>query len=111
MLNKVANYYRSILNRLGTEPEKQYEDGVSKYAYHKNLVTGFGTLIYNMEQNGFYGIVDDNNNLYLPINNQDFSHILQDRKRVQFTLNVYPDVCNIYRWGKTAKVIAIQILG
>lgn len=111
MIHKVASYYRSILNRFGTEPETHYEDLLSKYSRHKNFVTGFGTLIYNMEQRGFYGIIDDNNNLYLPINCSAFSHILKDRKRIQFSLNVYPEVSNIYRWGKTAKVIAIQILG
>jgi len=76
----------------------------------RGLTTGFGTIVHNLEKRGFYGIIDDNNQRYFPVNCKQIKHLLRDRKRIQFSLEPLPEVSNIYRWGISARVVAIQVI-
>ncbi|MDH5256895.1 MAG: hypothetical protein OEX07_02775 [Gammaproteobacteria bacterium] len=107
MVSKVSQYYQTIINRLSTSNN---EDSFQEYARISGLTTGFGTIVFNVEKNGFYGIIDDNNQKFFPINYQKIKHILRDRKRIQYSLSPHPEVTNIYRWGTSARIIAIQII-
>jgi len=108
MIGNISRYYQTIISRINT-PE--IEPCVfNKHALNKDLITGFGTIIYNVNQRGFYGIIDENGNKYFPINGKQFAHLFYDRKRIQFSLRRHPEISNIYRWGNTANVVALQIL-
>ena len=107
MVSKVSQYYQSIINKLSATYN---DDSFQEYAQINGLTTGFGTIIFNLEKNGFYGIIDDNNQRFYPINTNKIKHLLRDRKRVQFSLEPHPEVSNIYKWGISARIIAIQII-
>jgi len=107
MVSKVSQYYQSIINRLNANDNV---DSFQEYAQIGGLKTGFGTIVFNIEKNGFYGIVDDNNQKFFPINCDKIKHLLRDRKRVQFSLTPHPEISNIYRWGTSARIVAIQII-
>jgi len=108
VIGNLSKYYQSIISRLNT-PE--FESSVfTKHALNKDLITGLGTIIYNVNQRGFYGIVDENGNKYYPVNDKQFSQLFQDRKQVQFSLRLHPEISNMYRWGTTVNVVAIQLL-
>ena len=107
MVSKVSQYYQSIINRLSNNDKI---DNFQEYTRITGLTTGFGTIVYNTEKRGFYGIIDDSNQQYFPVNSEQIKHLLHDRKRIQFSLKPHPQVSNIYRWGISAKIIAIQII-
>ena len=107
MASKVSKYYQSIINKLSTTTET---DNFQEYAQISNLTTGFGTIVLNIEKHGFYGIIDDNNQKFFPINYDKIKHLLRDRKRIQFSLQAHPEISNIYRWGTSARIVAIQII-
>jgi hypothetical protein len=109
MVSKVSQYYQSIINKLSTNPDTT-DDNFQEYAQINGLTTGFGTIVFNIDKNGFYGIIDDNHQKFFPINCNKIKHLLHDRKRVQFSLSPYPEVSNIYRWGTSARIVAIQII-
>jgi len=107
MVNKVSQYYQSIIDKLSANSPN---DSFQENAQFSQFTTGFGTIVFQLEKNGFYGIIDDNNQKYYPVNSKQIKHLLKDRKRVQFSLKPCPDVENIYRWGTSAQIIAIQII-
>ena len=107
MTNKVSQYYQSIISRLSVNSES---DNFQEYARINGLTTGFGTIVFNIEKNGFYGIVGDDNQKFFPINCDRIKHLLRDRKRIQFSLHPHPEIANIYQWGTSARIVAIQII-
>jgi len=110
MIRKVSQYYQSFLNRIIPDQDNLPRENFFKYSSDDFIITGYGTLVYHMSNKSFYGIIDENNNKFLPINATEYQHLLKNRKRVQFCLQVYPDVSNIYRWGKTSRLVAVQLL-
>jgi len=108
MIGNISRYYQTIISRINTPEIEQCV--FNKHALNKDLVTGFGTIIYNVNQRGFYGIIDENGNKYFPINGKQFAQLFYDRKQIQFSLRLHPEISNMYRWGKTANVVALQIL-
>ena len=108
MIGNLSKYYQHIISRIHT-PEIDLSV-FTKHAQDKELITGYGFIIYNVNQRGFYGIIDDNGKQYFPINGKQFTQLLDDRKKIQFSLRVHPEISNMYRWGKTVNVIALQIL-
>ncbi len=110
MINKVSQYYQSFLNRIVTDQDNHLNKGFLKYTVNDNIITGYGTLVYHMSNKSFYGIIDENNNKFLPVNATKYRYLLKNRNRVQFCLQIYPEVSNIYRWGETSRLIAIQLL-
>jgi len=107
MASKVSQYYQSIINKFSSS---YANDNFQEYAQRGNLTTGFGTIVLNLEKQNFYGIIDDNNQRFLPVNADKIKHLLRDRKRIQFSLQAHPEIANIYRWGITARIVAIQII-
>ncbi len=107
MVTKVSKYYQSIISKLSGNDEP---DHFQEYAQINNLTTGFGTIVLNIEKHGFYGIVSDDNKKFFPINSNKIGHFLHDRKRVQFCLQTHPEIINIYRWGTSVRIVAIQVI-
>ena len=108
VISNISKYYQSVIARLQTQTIDHsifIQHGLSK-----DFITGFGTVVFNVNQRGFYGIIDDKGNRYFPANCGQFSRLFHDRKQIQFCLHLHPQVSNIYRWGKTVNVVAIQIL-
>ena len=110
MISKVSQYYQTFLNRIAPDQDNYPQENFFKHVSNGSIITGYGTFVYHMNNNSFYGIIDENNNKFLPINATEYQSLLKSRKRVQFCLQVYPEVSNIYRWGKTSRLIAVQLL-
>ena len=108
VIGNLSKYYQSIISRLNT-PELE-KSVFAKYALYEDLITGYGTIVYNVNHQGFYGIIDDHGNKYYPINEKQFSNLFLDRKEIQFSLRLHPEIGNLFRWGTTVNVIAIQLL-
>ncbi len=111
MIDKVIEYYQAIIDRPSPPPNSPFEDQFLAYSDSDNFTVGYGILRYHIGNISFYGIVDENNNKFLPINTIQHQHSLINGKRVQFCLQTYPNISNIYRWGITSQLIAVQILG
>ncbi len=67
-----------------------------------------GTIQYLEFEGGFYGIVADNGNNYLPINLGD--DYKQDSLRVRFTMRARNDVMTIAMWGQPVEIVQIERL-
>ena len=63
MIGNISKYYQNIISRINA-PEMDYSV-FTKHALNKDLITGFGTIIYNVNQRGFYGIIDEDGNKIL----------------------------------------------
>ena len=108
VLENLSKYYQSIISRINTPELKA--NGFDQHQLDKDLITAYGTIIYNVNQRGFYGIVDDNGTQYYPVNEKQFSQRFKDRVRIKFSLRLHPEISNLYRWGTTANVVAIQLI-
>jgi len=108
VIGNISKYYQSVIARLHNQTVDQTI--FTQHGLNKDLITGFGTVVYNVNQRGFFGIIDEKGNRYFPANCRQFSRLFRDRKQIQFCLYLHPQVSNIYRWGKTVNVVAIQIL-
>ena len=73
------------------------------------LVAGNGTVTYIDLEGGFYGIVADDGEAYLPLGlNETW---LVDGKNVTFVARVMEDVMTYQMWGTPVEVIAIDTAG
>ena len=109
MIGKVAKYYQTLLNRLTSQQQDVFHYLSQHPIRGSNLIFGHGTAIYHMGDKSYYRIIDNNGNEYLPINSEAYQHILKNNSRVQFCLQIYPDVSNIQQWGKTSRIVALKI--
>lgn len=73
-----------------------------------DLIVGSGTIQFIELEGGFYGIISDDGEQYLPLNlPQEFE---QDGLGVQFTLEVVEDHFSFFMWGVSVEIIDIAIL-
>ncbi|MFO7678394.1 MAG: hypothetical protein R6V50_08475 [Thermoplasmatota archaeon] len=76
--------------------DEQQDDG---------FIVGTGTIQYLELEGGFYGIVSDDSENYLPLTlPEEFE---EDGLRVQFTLELLEDHFSIYMWGTVVEIIDI----
>jgi hypothetical protein len=106
MLKIVSHYCQAFLQRL-LPTDAEHLPSVEQIL-GKNTITACGMMVYNVSHRGFYGIISDNGVKYLPVNLMDFPKYMRDRKRVKFTIEFYPRVSSIYKWGMTARLIHIE---
>ena len=108
MIDKVTKYYQSLFSRI--HPENLHTLHLET-CYTQNAKSGFGTIIYQPQNRGFYGIIDDQGNAFYPINLGKHQHLLKDRQRIQFQLQILPEVPNIQRWGCSVSIYSVRFIG
>lgn len=108
MLKSVSRYCQAVLQRL--IPSETDAFPAAEQILGKNTITANGMMVYNVGHRGFYGIICDNGVKYLPVNLMDFPKYMRDRKRIRFTIEFYPRVASIYKWGMTARLIHVEQL-
>ena len=74
----------------------------------KNIVEGNGTITYINLEGGFYGIVADDGEHYVPINLPPEFEV--DGLRVRFKGKIRDDLVSIHMWGTLLELIYIRKL-
>ncbi len=70
------------------------------------VVTGTGTVVFIDLEGGFYGIVADDGERYLPLDlPADYE---KDGLRVRFSADVVNDTATIQQWGTPVKIVEIE---
>jgi len=110
MISKVSKFYQSFLNRISQDQNSTTTDSIDQFFENNNYINGYGTLIYQMGNRGFYTLIDENDTVFILINAHEYHQTLKNRKRVQFCLQAYPQISNIYSNGITSRIIAIQLI-
>jgi len=82
MSTKVSHYYQSIIDQLGNNCDI---DSFQEYAQTGGHTSGFENIIFNPGNNGFYGIIDDNDQKFFPINCYKTKHLLHDPRKISWT--------------------------
>jgi len=111
MMQKVSKYCHAVLARLFTTSDS-FNPSIFDLANlkGKNIVFGSGFMVYHIERRGYYGIVGDDGKHYYPSNLSQFPKFFKDRKRVRYVLQTYPGVASFYKWGTTARIIALEAM-
>ncbi len=74
----------------------------------EEVVSGVGTITFVDLEGGFYGIVTDAGDSYLPINlDEDYE---EDGLRVDFIGEVVEDHVDIYMWGIPIELMGIHVV-
>lgn len=68
-----------------------------------------GTIQYIDLEGGFYGIITDQGENYLPLNLPEAFRV--DGLRVRFWAKVRNDVMTIYMWGTPVEILKIEKIG
>jgi len=108
MLKSVSRICQAMLHRL--IPSDTDDFSSAEHILGENTITANGMMVYNVGHRGFYGIISDNGVKYLPVNLMEFPKFIRDRKRIRFTIEFYPRVSSIYKWGMTARLIHVEQL-
>lgn len=104
-LNQVTQYCQSFLNRIRNNSNQQSGLRHLPVAKSMHVLSINGTLIYHVEQRGFFSIKTDDGQEFFPINLGEFEQMHRDRQRVRVTLEYYPDMPNFFRHGVSARLI------
>ncbi|MFQ5865773.1 MAG: hypothetical protein ACE5IW_11150 [bacterium] len=72
------------------------------------MINETGTITFIQLEGGFYGIVGDNGENYLPVNLA--SEFQEDGLRVRFEARIRDDLASIYMWGTLIQIIEIAKL-
>jgi hypothetical protein len=84
----------------------QYVSHKKNIQNNKNIITTEGTIKYIKLEGGFFGIITENGNKYVPINlTRDFQ---VDEFKVKFEGKLRPDLFSIHMWGKLIEIIKIK---
>ena len=72
-------------------------------------ISGNGIVVYKNVEGGFYGIVSDDGNKYLPQNlKSDFPDLTEDSIRVSFEGKTLEKQVNFHMWGVPLKLTNIN---
>ncbi|MDH5230240.1 MAG: hypothetical protein OEZ58_12990 [Gammaproteobacteria bacterium] len=110
MLHKVSYYCQSILSRIIPTGQNQSSMSLPLKHDYKNTISIYGTIIYNIEHRGYFGILSDCGKQFFPINGGNFTKILKHHRRVQATVIRFPEVASFYRWGEPVQLINAEII-
>jgi hypothetical protein len=83
---------------------------LGRFRRTERTVTLIGTLVYFVDQRGYFAVVGDDGQKYYPFNSKQFPKVLRDRLRARFTLEYFPDVANVYHCGHSARLLAVEML-
>jgi hypothetical protein len=72
----------------------------------ENTVTATGTIAFMRLEGGFFGIITDDGEKYLPINLPE--EYQKDGLKVTFEGRLRPDISGIHMWGKYIELIRID---
>lgn len=76
----------------------------------ERTITLIGTLVYFVDQRGYFAVIGEDGQKYYPFNSKQFPKVLRDRLRARFTLEYFPDVANMYHCGYSARLLAVELL-
>ncbi len=87
----------------------------NKYISHEkniqskeNIIKAKGTIVHIKLEGGFFGIIADDGNKYLPVNlSKEFQ---KDGLKVKFEGKFRPDLSGIHMWGKYIEITKINEL-
>jgi hypothetical protein len=70
-----------------------------------NIITARGTIVHISLEGGFFGIIADDGNKYLPLDlPKEFQ---RDGLKVEFEGKLRPDIMGIHMWGKYIEITNI----
>lgn len=65
-----------------------------------------GTIVFEDIEGGFWGIVDENNNRYIPVNLPE--QLKWNGKKSTMTIRYRDDISGIHMWGRYVEITAFQ---
>jgi len=71
-------------------------------------LSGSGTIRFLDVEGGFYGILGDSGERYLPLTMPD--EFQKDGLRVRFTVKPRSDVATVFQWGTVVEIVEISVL-
>ena len=78
---------------------------------NNDLISGKGMIVYQDLEGGFYGIISDSGENYLPVNiKSDFPEFQKDSLRVRFEGEKCEDQFSVYMWGTLIELSEIKEL-
>lgn len=89
-----------LQNNTQPDDENQTDDA--------NTIVGMGTIEFIDLEGGFYGIISDDDQHYLPVDLPE--EYQQDGLRISFTLEESEDAFSIFMWGILVEIVDIAIL-
>lgn len=101
----------NLVSRLFTRQKHDFETTVSQIQSRRdsrNLITTTGTLLYHVDHRGFFGLLTEDGKQFFPFNSAQFPKLLKDRLRVKIVLECFENVPNYYKWGTSARIIAME---
>jgi hypothetical protein len=73
---------------------------------NENIISADGTIVYIKLEGGFFGIITDDGNKYLPVDlPKEFQ---KDGLKVTFEAKFRPDLSGIHMWGKLIEITKIK---
>ncbi|HMA62828.1 MAG TPA: hypothetical protein VKP78_09290 [bacterium] len=74
-------------------------------------ISGKGYVVYQSIEGGFYEIIDDNGDNYLPVNiKEDFPEFMQDSLRVKYAGEKCEEQASIYMSGTLIELREINMI-
>jgi hypothetical protein len=86
--------------------QSQEGSGASHSAQNSQLVESTGTVVFNVLEGGFWGIVTDSGVKYEIANLPD--EFMKDGGKVKFSGVVVKDAASIHMWGKILDIKSIE---
>jgi inhibitor of cysteine peptidase len=72
---------------------------------NEKFFTATGTVVFVKLEGGFFGIITDNGNRYVPINlRKEFQ---KDGLKIKFEAQLRPELSGIHMWGKYIEITNI----
>lgn len=79
-----------------------------RFIQEQQPVSGTGTVRFLDVEGGFYGVLGDGGERYLPLTMpQDFQ---KDGLRVRFTAKLRSDISTVFQWGTVVEILEISVL-
>jgi hypothetical protein len=72
-------------------------------------IVGTGTVVYLEFEGGFFGIISDDNEQYLPYELSE--EYQEDGLRISFTVEPLEDQMSFHMWGTLVDIVEIETIG
>ncbi|MBP2145002.1 hypothetical protein J2129_000456 [Methanofollis sp. W23] len=90
----------------GEEVNETVNETVTETGTMPDGITGTGTVTYIDLEGGFYGIIGDDGEHYLPLDLDEAFE--RDGLEVRFTLAPADEIVTIQQWGRPVYVVSIE---
>ena len=91
---------------LSTPTHTPVPENISPANNTSSEITGFGTVIYQDLEGGFYGIIADDGRQYLPISLPE--ELKENGTMVSFVFRPVQDTASIFMWGEQVQIVSIS---